>query len=262
MKKKSKFLVFILSPVPGLSHLYLGWTQRAAIFFVVFLGLCVGALSISGLGYNMGGVIGPLAFFAVALVWFIALAEALSLAGRNPAGQGQTSEAETGGNNGFLFISNHKIIALAFSAIPGAGHMFLGLLKPGAQLMAVFFLLLFLSDWLNLSLLVFIVPVIWFYSVFDIYHRLEDEVEVPWDASTFFDWFSDHPNWVGWGLIVLGLVVLLQRMVGPMLETFLSNHMRNCIETIFVSLVLIGGGIKLLLGNKAPEIQPSEEADS
>lgn len=218
----------------------------------------------SNLGYQIGNFVGPLAFFAIALVWFIALAEALHLAGRDPVygEQGEPLDLDTTGSNGILFISNRKMISLAFSTIPGAGHMFLGLLKPGAQLMIVFFLLLFLSDWLHLSLLTFIVPVIWFYSIFDIYHLLEDDAEVPLDASTFFDWFSTHPNWVGWALIILGLLALLQRMVGPVLEPLLTPDIRSYIETVFVSLLLIGGGIKLLVGSKAREDQKSEEADS
>ena len=42
--------------------------------------------------------------------------------------------------------------------------MFLGLIKQGAQLMAGFFLILVLADWLNVSVLSF-AAVLWFYSV-------------------------------------------------------------------------------------------------
>lgn len=252
MKKKSKFLVFILSPLPGLSHLYLGWTRRALVFFGVFLGLCLGAITVEHISYQTRNMIGPLLFFVIALLWFIALAEALSLAGRNidPAVNGEEYEQLNNEDKGLLFISDRKMIALAFSAIPGAGHMYLGLIKQGAQLMAGFFFIMLLSNWLFLSLLNFIIPVIWFYSVFDIYHLLEDEDDLKLDSSTLFDWFATHPSWLGWGLIALGALVLAQRIVGPALTNFLSEGTRNYIETAFVALILIGGGIMLLLGNK------------
>lgn len=260
MKKKSKFLVFILSPLPGLSHLYLGWTRRALIFFGVFVGLCVGAITMGNISYQTSNMIGPLIVFVLLLLWFIALTEALSLAERNiqlGADGDEISILDTE-EKGLLFISDRKLIALAFSAIPGAGHMYLGLIKQGAQLMAGFFLILLVSNWLHLNILAFVIPVIWFYSVFDIYHLLEDEEEVQLESSTLFDWFSTHPSWLGWGLIALGLLVIIQRIAGPALAYLLSESIRNYIETAFIALILIGGGIKLLLGSKVKENKGKE----
>ncbi|HBR02108.1 MAG TPA: hypothetical protein DD738_05820 [Ruminiclostridium sp.] len=276
MKKKSKFLVFLLSPLPGLSHLYLGWNRRALVFFTVFLGLCASGVFIDNMSYHffLSGNLIPLLFFVIALVWFIALAEALGLAGQEPESDADGNEIKGGSpeDQGLFLISNRKMIALAFSTIPGAGHMFLGLLKQGAQLMAGFFLVLILAGWLNIGLLTFVVPVIWFYSVFDIYHLLEDEKELHLDSSTLFDWFSTHPGAVGWGLIILGLLVLLQRIINPLLEPLLSEDLRGYMETVLVAVLLIGGGIKLLAGSKVEattsrpmeisvgEKQPEDEA--
>ncbi|MDD2621250.1 MAG: hypothetical protein PHC92_11355 [Syntrophomonadaceae bacterium] len=260
MKKKSKFLVFILSLLPGLSHLYLGWTRRALVFFSVFLGLFVGAVTMGNINYQTSNMLGPLIFFVIALLWFVALAEAMNLANRNiEPGVNNEDSILNAEEKGLLFISDRKLIALAFSSIPGAGHMYLGLIKQGAQLMAGFFFMLLLSGWLNLSLLEFVIPVIWFYSVFDIYHLLEDEEEVQLESSTIFDWFSTHPGWLGWGLITLGLLVIVQRIASPALAHLFSDTMRSYIETTFVALILIGGGIKLLLGNKV-EDQKKEAA--
>ncbi len=38
MRRKSKFITFLLSFIPGLSHFYLGFADRAVIFLMVFLG--------------------------------------------------------------------------------------------------------------------------------------------------------------------------------------------------------------------------------
>ena len=118
--------------------------------------------------------------------------------------------------------------------------------------MASFFLIMLVSNWLQLGLLAFIVPVIWFYSMFDVYHLLEEE-ELRLDASILYDWFSNHPSWVGWGLIILGLLTIMQRIVSPLLVTLLTPDLRNYIETSLVALILIFGGIKLLLGSKTKD---------
>ncbi|PKM78214.1 MAG: hypothetical protein CVU90_02790 [Firmicutes bacterium HGW-Firmicutes-15] len=254
MRKKSKFLVFVLSPIPGLSHLYLGWSQRALTFFIIFLGLCAGGIILGNMGFVMGEMVAAITFFALALIWFMALSEALSLVGQEgPSGADENEFTEDSiGKQGIFSFSSRKMIAIAFSVIPGAGHMYLGLLKQGAQLMASFFLIMLVSNWLQLDLLAFIVPVIWFYSMFDVYHLLEED-DLRLDGSIIFDWFSNHPGWVGWGLIILGILTIMQRIVSPLLVTLLTPVLRNYIETSFVALILIFGGIKLLLGSKSKE---------
>jgi Na+/proline symporter len=148
-------------------------------------------------------------------------------------------------------MSNYKIIGVALSVIPGAGHMYLGLLKQGTHIMTAFFLTMFLTGSLNIGFLGFILPVIWFYSLFDVYHLLEDEQEgLRPDDSGLFAWFDNHPGWIGWGLILLGMLIILQRIVTPILEPLLNADIRNYLQTGIVALILIAGGIKLLAGTK------------
>lgn len=253
MKKKSRFLVFILSPLPGLSHLYVGWPHRAMVFFMTFIGVCFAGGMISSLGWAMNQMMVPLTFFCAALVWFTAFAEAMKLAAYSPArpvGEEGTT-APSGEDEARFFISNRKLVTLAFSAVPGAGHMFMGLLKPGAQLMAAFFLVLFLGDWLEMSILAFVAPVIWFFSIFDVYHLLEEEEDVQLDAPNLFDWIARHSQWVGWGLIAAGVLIIIQRLGAPALGHWFNEAMRSYVQTTIVALLLIGGGIKLLTGSKS-----------
>jgi len=247
--KKSKFIVFILSVIPGLSHLYLGIPERALTFFILFMGLCVGGITINPF-FSGFSLLGPLLFMALVIVWFVALVDAFGLIdGRKLNESGEDNHITT--NRGIPALNNRKIIAIAFSMIPGAGHMYLGLLKQGTQLMTVFFLAMFVTDWLQMSLLAFILPVIWFYSLFDAYHLLEDETDgLQPDESPLFDWFKSHPAWIGWGLIILGGLVIVQRVVTPIMVTLLSADTRNFVETAVVALILIGGGIFMLAGNK------------
>lgn len=245
--KKSKLLTFILSFVPGLSHLYLGFPDRALIFFGVFVGVCMGGACIGGVAPGLN-LLGPLMFFGLATVWFLALVDAFSLIDKN--GEGTPIKP---------LLSNRKIVAVALSIIPGAGHMYLGLLKQGAQFMAAFFFFLFMSSWLQLEILVFLLPVIWFYSIFDAYHMLEEESDgLRPDESPLFDWFNRHPGWVGWGLIILGGLVILQRIVTPVFQIIIDYDVRNYIQTGVVALVLIAGGITLLKGSQKPAKKEDE----
>lgn len=60
-----------------------------------------------------------------------------------------------------------NFLTFCFSIIPGAGQMYMGFMKRGVSLMSIFFLLFFLTSWLNLGPLMFVMPVIWFFAFFD-----------------------------------------------------------------------------------------------
>lgn len=57
-----------------------------------------------------------------------------------------------------------------FSLLPGAGEMYMGFFKQGIGLMAQFFLVVMLSAYLNMGPLLFILPIIWFYSFFHVHN--------------------------------------------------------------------------------------------
>lgn len=252
MKKKSKFLVVLLSPVPGLSHLYLGNSQRAFMFFGMFMGLIMAAVMGSQILPMNNGFMSGLAVLAMGLLWFLALAESLSVASRAGGKSEEQDMAATPVGDDVYLISSRKLMAIGLSIFPGAGHMYLGLLRQGAQIMAAFFLALCLVSFLDLRVLIFVLPVIWFYSLFDVCHLLDEESDgLRPDTSMIFDWFNDHPHWLGWGLIILGILVIVQKVISPTLGYMLSPAIKNYIETSLVAILLIGGGIKLLAGNKA-----------
>ncbi|MFZ3197336.1 MAG: hypothetical protein WA181_14280, partial [Bacillus mycoides] len=72
------------------------------------------------------------------------------------------------------------------------------------------------------------------------------------------DYFINHQRWIGIGLITLGGYYLLDQTVLPILNDYfatifnihLSELYYRYFQTSIVALLLIGGGFKLLLGNK------------
>ncbi|HBG22781.1 MAG TPA: hypothetical protein DDW83_05945 [Peptococcaceae bacterium] len=252
MYSKSKFLTFILSFIPGLSHLYLGFAKRALIFFGLFFGTIFGMIVLSGI---TGGEIFMLLAFALPLIWFFALLDAFSLIDkvRLSANSDEThyTEIET-------FSENKKMITAALSLVPGAGHMYLGYLKEGAFLMTLFFFAAFLMGWLHMSMLLFILPVVWFYSLFDALQRVEAiDSEVP-ERRSLINWMESHPRLIGWSLIILGLLVILERHITPLLTPEIYSYL----QTAVVAVILIAGGIKLIAGSKVESGNSDSQKDS
>lgn len=242
MYNKSKFLTFILSFIPGLSHLYLGFTKRALIFFALFFGW------IFGLFYILAGFAGEgilyLLLFALPLIWFFALLDAFTLMDKMRLSTDSDQEALY--ENMETFADNKKLITAALSLVPGAGHMYLGYLKEGAFLMTLFFATAFFMGWLHMSLFLFILPVVWFYSLFDALQRVEAiDSEVP-EHRPLIDWMESHSHIIGWVLIIMGFMVILERHITPLLTPELHSYL----QTAIVAIILIAGGIKLVVGSK------------
>ena len=61
-------------------------------------------------------------------------------------------------------------LAFCFSLLPGAGEMYMGFMKQGVSIMALFWLLIFLSAFLNIGPVLFILPILWCYSFFNVHN--------------------------------------------------------------------------------------------
>jgi len=151
-----------------------------------------------------------------------------------------------------------KWLTIFFSCVPGAGHMYLGLMNQGIRLMTGFFLAVFLMGWLGISLIGFILPVIWCYSVFGAYHLYESgEARDTFDSAAIFPFLKDHTKWVGWGLIVFGVIIISERLLLPLINWEIQEYLR----TGLVAVLFILGGIQLLRGGKS-EIESPEKEES
>ena len=65
----------------------------------------------------------------------------------------------------------NRLFTFFCSLIPGAGEMYLGFFKHGLSVMTLFFLLMFFSSMLFPPLM-FLAPVLWFYSFFHVNHLI------------------------------------------------------------------------------------------
>lgn len=156
-----------------------------------------------------------------------------------------------------FLVRNQKSTAMFFSILPGAGHMYLGLQKQGIQIMALFFLTIFLNDWLHIGFFGIIIPIIWFYAMFDVREKAKSEIPPEDKDLDIIAWLNSKSNssqntskFLGIILIAVGCIALIDKIVFPILDTLISWNVRNYLQTGLVSLIFVALGIKLLLGSK------------
>ena len=171
----------------------------------------------------------------------------------------------------------NKILNFVFSCLPGAGHMYLGFMKLGVSLMILFFGIIGLAGWMNFDMLLFILPVLWFYSFFDSlnkyslssddFNKLEDEFI--WGKDIEFNFINKRSvrSFFSFLLIVIGLVMLVNN-VWSILAFYVNTELYWLIEyainrsyQIIFAIVIIILGIKLITGKKK-EIAERTETDS
>lgn len=161
-----------------------------------------------------------------------------------------------------------KFLTFGFSLMPGAGHMYLGFMKMGLSLMAAFFFLIFLSSWLSIGPLLFVLPLIWFYSFFDCMNKrystdeefllLEDNYLFSLDELAKIDRgiFKKHTLISGILLVLLGGYLIWINIINS-LTGYISDELYNTIHNItrlapqiIIGVVIIAVGAKLITGKK------------
>lgn len=161
-----------------------------------------------------------------------------------------------------------KFLTFILSILPGAGHMYMGFMKTGVSFMCVFLFLIFLSSWLDTGPLLFIAPLIWFYSFFDCTNRmsldedafllLEDKYLFSIDKLVILDQdiFSKRRLASGVVLLFLGIYLLseniidfLQPLIPYELYEIIYNIMRQAPQLI-IGVSIVALGIRLIKGKK------------
>jgi TM2 domain-containing membrane protein YozV len=274
MKKKSKFLAFILSIVPGLGQIYLGHSTRGAVFLSTCIGIPTLILIVRDMSrwWIMDGLI--LALFA--MLWVLAMLDSMIIADRinnyvdNMAKDGTASLILP--DYKALAQQNKKVIAMLLSIIPGAGHMYIGLQRQGIELMAAFFLAFYLTDWIKVSLFMVFAPIIWFASIFDVMHKAAGDRPMKDDKIFSDKWFNSDEKIIseksflrnkhkvlGYCLVFIGAMFILNRILFPLVYDLLDYRIRENLQTGIVAVLLIAGGIRLLIGSKSTSLASKEE---
>lgn len=251
-----RFLTILLSFIPGLGHFQLGLMQRGLTLMISFFGLAMMVLFVAILSGSGGFIV----FLGVLpIIWIYNIFDAVQQFNRKQRGETLTDrtifeEFEQAREHG----KKSKMIATLLAVFPGAGHMYLGLQRRGLQLMAAFLFSIYILDVLQLSLFLFIIPIIWFYGFFDALQQVSKHGSEDLTDQPLVDTFINQQRWIGFGLLAVGAYYLLDNVFMPIFDNYFSPlfgiRMRDWYDAYFqttiVSVLLIGGGLKLLFGSK------------
>ena len=160
----------------------------------------------------------------------------------------------------------NKLYTALLSLVPGAGHMYLGLMKKGLQFMFMFFSIVMITDLIYSARSFTILNiVVWFYAFFDAYHtrkKLELGKKVDEDLFHELKLSSAKPKYVGIGLIIVGGIVLVQQVVLEVLALgiiVIPPYMKIAIINSIFPILLVGMGIFILKGSAHKNVKPKED---
>lgn len=164
-------------------------------------------------------------------------------------------------NGFFMFLT---------SLFPGAGEMYMGFYKQGVSIMTMFFALLIMANWLNGNTLVYLLPILWFYSFFHVhnlsalsdeeFYSIEDHFLFQLDERSVQKIMLEGKGRkiLAYTLILFGasaLWTLLGRMISPILELFAIDttvfyNIMDQIPQILFAILMVLLGIYLIRGKK------------
>ena len=152
--------------------------------------------------------------------------------------------------------------------------MYQGFMKLGVSLMIIFFGLIAVTGWLNIEFLIFILPVIWFYSFFDSMNRNSISKEQFDKLEDNFIWGGDleidflkgrNVRIIAAVILILTGITLLLNNIMSILEYFAGysvyyvvNDIMHYSYQIIAAVVIIAIGIRLITGKKK-EIEAKAE---
>ncbi|WNF38619.1 hypothetical protein RJD24_09450 [Bacillaceae bacterium IKA-2] len=256
--ESERFFTIVLSFIPGVGHFQLGLMNRGFTFLTAFLGAGM-MIFFTSIILRQNAFLIFMAFLPV--VWVYSFFDAIQQLNKKQRGEvledrSILEDLEKSREDG----RKSKTIATLLSIFPGAGHLYLGYQRRGVQLMAAFLLSLYILDVLRLGIFLFLIPIIWFYSFFDgLQKASRHDGDEPVDDVPIISYLVNHQRWIGIGLVVFGMYYMLDRVlmptIAPQLTEFLQVDIRrwyyDYFQIIVVSILLIAGGFKLMIGSKA-----------
>lgn len=173
----------------------------------------------------------------------------------------------------------HGFWVFIFSLIPGAGEMYMGFKKQGLSIMLLFWGSIALASITGLGWLAMFLPVIWFYSFFNVhnlkslseeeFYSVEDNYILHMDqfSGDMGKFLQKHQSAAAWVLILLGICILWSRFTS-LLYFIVPNNMAdyvynicNSLPQIVIAAGIIAAGIYLLTQQKKKLKQETETKD-
>lgn len=163
---------------------------------------------------------------------------------------------------------NNSLWRFLFSLMPGAGEMYMGFLKAGTSLMALFIFIIFAATLLGFGELIVIDIIVWFYSFFHVHNlaALSDEEFYAVEDNYLFsigslslkkkDFSENNRKILATVLIVMGffmtwrgILYILSEFLPWELYSYILNLTDN-LPRIIMGIAIIALGIVMIQGKK------------
>lgn len=162
---------------------------------------------------------------------------------------------EKGTNN----MRKSKFWTFVLSFFPGVGHMYLGLMKQGVQLMSLFFGIIAIASLLNMEFFCFLLPIIWFYGIFDATEKCNNQYINKNENLELINWiYKGNINYkidrklVGYIFMILAGIILLNNIIIPIISTMFGGQywfITSMINNMVLVIIFIWGGYTLIKKN-------------
>ena len=176
-------------------------------------------------------------------------------------------------------MKKNKFWTFVFACIPGAGQMYQGRMNRGVSFMVLFWGILAVSSMLYMPALTFALPVLWFYSFFDVMNcsnitieqlaMLPDKPILFSEDGRFSGMVRGKHVVIGWAAILIG-ALMIYNMLQNHIANFLARYFNISVYSLFdalpvliIGVVIILVGVRLLRGPspaRFPEVAPAEPA--
>lgn len=168
-------------------------------------------------------------------------------------------------------------LTFLLSLIPGAGEMYMGFMKQGLSIMAVFWGLIFIAAYLHIGPVLFVLPILWCYSFFNVhnlrgmsdeeFYAVEDDYMFHLEKVVPLEKWSKKQNNILAGILILvGAMVLWNNLTSYMydyLPSWIYWRFIEDIPQIIIAVILIAAGAVLIKGKKkaldSEQAQENEE---
>nr|WP_214626680.1 hypothetical protein [Paenibacillus agaridevorans] len=254
-QEQEKSKTIMLSVIPGLGHMFLGLTQRGITFLISFIGLFAIIVFISAV---MGS--GAILVFLLALpvIWIYSMFDAVQLLQAKHRGEQLQDKSLFEGFEAHIGSGHkNKVLTIALSIFPGAGHLYLGLQKRGLQYMGGFLMAIYVMDNLRLSLFLFLLPLYWCFAFFDALQQIGRYERGELSDEPLLPMFVPYQRWFGIALLGFGAYFLVDRIVMRALNERFPVIVREYLmykymfPTAIIAFVMIVLGLRLAFGNKS-----------
>jgi len=255
-REKSRTIIFSL--IPGLGHMNMGLMQRGITFLISFIGWFAIIVFLGTITHRA-----ELLVFLLALpvIWIYSMFDAISQLHAKQRGEQLVDRAIFEDMESYIASGRKsKVLAIALSIFPGAGHLYLGLQKRGLQLMGGFLLAIYIMDNLRLSLFFFLLPLFWCFAFFDALQQTSRYERQELTDEPVLTQLVPYQRWFGLGLLGFGVYYLLDRVAVEVTSHFsrelYSQYMqiKYMIPTAVIAFIMIIVGMRLAFGSKASPV--------